>query len=1020
LELNIVITPQDFVTRWQDSQLREQQAAQSHFNELCELVGFKTPAQLDPKGEFFTFEENVTKATGGKGRADVWYRGHFAWEYKGKHKDLEEAYAQLLAYKDALGNPPLLVVSDFLEYRIYPQWVNTSGLPFKFTNQDLLNAETRRFIVWLLGSPEKFLELRQTELERREQITLDLAYQFAHLADLMRQHKDETGKPVWEALQIARFLTRMVFALFAEDVELLPHIGTQPILRFIFERAIDMPKAFQREIRDLFEAMDGEREDYLMQYVPYFNGGIFAESKPGANDRYEVLDLAEIPQAFEVLLKVSKADWRFVNPTIFGTLFEGALDVSKRAQLGAHYTSEADIRLVLEPVLMQPLYRQWEQIQLEAQPHLQVYLNPSSPKERQNAHEQLLALREKIQQAIVNTTVLDPACGSGNFLYMSLRFLKDLEGKVRHFFEFLGLPFSDLVTPRQLYGIEKDEFAANLAKVVVWIGYLQWRYEDSGILHAYNPNKIRNFPDALPHPVIKDKNHPDEAERIICADAIMRYEADGKPFEPNWQSVDVIVGNPPFLGGQRMQLELGDDYANSIRSLYGDVLHSSSDLVTYWFEKARRQLEQGKVKRVGLLATQAIRMGLSRPVLDKIKTTGDIFMAWSDREWILEGAAVRISIVGFDNGSEPEKILDGMTVSSINTDLTGGIDVTKAKTLRENRELIVRGIETGGPFELDKATAKKFTANPLYAPVIVPIVNGKDVTDRPRNVSVIDFEQTPEIDPKTYTEVYEHLDSNWKKILGSKSKRKPKYRTKWWAFRRLGTKLRRMINGHTRFMVTPRVAKHRLFVWLTPPIVPDSRLFAIMREDDYFFGVLHSKIHEIWSLRQAARHGDGKDGGRPTYNSTCFETFPFPFVPGQEDKNNAAYQAISAVAKQLHQERQNWLDGVDLKELGATPNNGMMKERTLTNLYNALNVYRGVETISVPASAKSFAPRLAELHDALDKAVCDAYGFPHSVLDSEDEILRHLLALNLERSQPLSQTAADSKNAAPTEDEEIE
>jgi hypothetical protein len=520
LEPGVVITPQEFVARWQDSQLREQQAAQSHFNELCAMVGFKTPAQLDPQGTFFAFEENVTKATGGKGRADVWYRGHFAWEYKGKHKDLNEAYAQLLAYKDALGNPPLLVVCDFLEYRIYPQWVNTSGLPFKFTNQDLLNAETRRFITWLLESPEKFLELRQTELERREQITLDLAYQFAHLSDLMRDHTAENGEPVWEAMQIARFLTRLVFALFVQDIGLLPNLVSKPALHFILERAPDMPHEFVPQLRTLFEAMGGERDNYYMEYVPYFNGGIFAESQPGANDQYEVLDLALLPEAFAILQKVSKADWRFVNPTIFGTLFEGALDVSKRAQLGAHYTSEADIRLVLEPVLMQPLYRQWEQIQHEAQAHMQVYLSPGSPKDNQNARERLLVLRETMQQAIVNTTVLDPACGSGNFLYMSLRFLKELEGKVRHFFEPLGLPFSDLVTPRQLYGIEKDEFAANLAKVVVWIGYLQWRYDAAGILHAYNPNKLRNFPDALPHPIIKDKNHPDEPDHImtqLCA-----------------------------------------------------------------------------------------------------------------------------------------------------------------------------------------------------------------------------------------------------------------------------------------------------------------------------------------------------------------------------------------------------------------------------------------------------------------------------------------------------------------------
>src|SRR5258706_7248058 len=184
----MTITPAVFVEQWSKSSLREQQGAQSHFSELCELVGHKTPTEMDPDGTFFTFEEQVTKATGGKGRADVWYKGHFAWEYKGKHRDLDAAYAQLLAYKGDLDNPALLVVCDFLEYRIYPQWPNTSGLPFKFSNAELVRPDTLRYITWLLENPTKFLEQRQSELEQREKITIELADQFAHLASLMRQY----------------------------------------------------------------------------------------------------------------------------------------------------------------------------------------------------------------------------------------------------------------------------------------------------------------------------------------------------------------------------------------------------------------------------------------------------------------------------------------------------------------------------------------------------------------------------------------------------------------------------------------------------------------------------------------------------------------------------------------------------------------------------------------------------------------------------------------------------------------
>jgi hypothetical protein len=226
------MNPQDFVARWSQSKLRENQGAQSHFIELCQLVGQLPPAQADPDAKFFTFEENVQKAEGGHGRADVWYKGHFAWEYKGKHKDLEAAYHQLLSYRGDLDNPPLLVVCDFLHYRIYPQFTNTSGKPFEFTNQDLLDPKRLDWLRWLFTNPNKFLELRQAELEAREAVTQKLAGEFAHLADLLRNHKGADGQPLWKPMQIARFLTRVLFILFAEDIDLLPTIEHKSAFRY--------------------------------------------------------------------------------------------------------------------------------------------------------------------------------------------------------------------------------------------------------------------------------------------------------------------------------------------------------------------------------------------------------------------------------------------------------------------------------------------------------------------------------------------------------------------------------------------------------------------------------------------------------------------------------------------------------------------------------------------------------------------------------------------------------------------
>jgi hypothetical protein len=1005
----MIITPADFVQRWSQSPLREQQAAQSHFNELCQMVGHKTPTQLDPDGQFFTFEEKVEKATGGRGRADVWYKGHFAWEYKGKHKDLDLAYSQLLAYKGGLDNPPLLVVCDFNEYRIYPQWPNTSGIPFVFKNEDLLRPDTRRYITWLLEAPDKFLELRKSELERREKLTLDLAYQFAHLADLMRQHKDANGNTAWQPMQVARFLTKLVFSLFAEDVDLMPRPFDQPVFRYLVEGAKEEPQTFVEEATRLFQAMDGVRPAFVMKPTPYFNGGLFADSAPGANDGYEVLDLTQIIDGINILEKVSEVDWRFVNPTIFGTLFEGALDADKRAQLGAHYTGEQDIRLIVEPVLMQPLYHLWDEIRAEAEPLLQTYLKNDSPRVVHQSKERLLQLHEQMMTKLATTRVLDPACGSGNFLYVSLRALKDLEGRVRAFFEPLALPFRDIVTPRQLYGIEKDEFAANLAKVVVWIGYLQWRYEDEGILHAYHPRK-QDHPRMLPHPILKDKDNPEEPDRIICDDAILRYDSDGKPYEPEWANVDVVIGNPPFLGDKKMRGELGDQYVDDLRRLYSGRVPGGADLVTYWYEKARaliqKRKDQNASTRAGFLATQSIRVGANRTVLDRIKDTGDIFLAWSDRPWVLEGASVRISIVGFDDGSEKSHTLNGAPVTHLNSDLQNTIDATKARLLNENTNIAFIGTQKGGKFDISKELAQQFIAdNPLNREVVRRWINADDITSRSREMWIINFQSMSLEEAQLYPSPLQYVERTIKPSRDSS--RDAGSKQYWWQLQRSRPAMQDAMKNLKRYIASPRVSKHRIFVWVSTEVVPDSRIVAIARDDDYFFGVLHSKVHELWAIRLASWHGVGND---PTYNAqSCFETFPFPWKPGDEDKQSEVYRVVGEAARNLHEEREAWLNPPDLVALGAS-SSGTLKDRTLTNVYNALEAHRTGKTNGerIPKVARDFAPRMAELHGALDRAVLMAYGWDDLKVESlythegEEEILRRLLALNLQRAMVLT------------------
>ena len=1030
----MAISPREFVDKWSQSALREQQAAQSHFNDLCELVGHKKPTDLDPQGEFFTFEEQVEKATGGKGRADVWYRDHFAWEYKGKHKDLDAAYHQLSAYRGSLGNPPLLVVCDFLEYRIYPQWVNTSAQPFVFHNEDLLRPDTLRYITWLLQAPEQFLQLRQAELERRERITYQLAEKFAHLYDLMAAAVDENGHPLWQPMQITRFLTKVVFALFAEDIGLMPRPNDMNVLSYIFKNAPEMPDEFVPLLEDLFKAMDGQRRGFLMQPVPYFNGGLFADSELGAGDGTTALDITLLPDStpFLILQEVSEADWQAVNPTIFGTLFEGALDTDKRAQLGAHYTSEADIRLVVEPVLMRPLYAEWDAVRAESEPLLQIFLAATTaPRPREEARARLLALHDGMMTRLEQTKVLDPACGSGNFLYVSLRLMKDLEAGVRKFFEPMGLPFRDVVTPRQLYGIEKDGFAARLAHVVCWIGYLQWRYEDEGVLHPLLRDTSSPHPRQLPHPIIQDKYTPDEPDHIQYADSIMRYDADGQPYEPDWPEVDIIMGNPPFLGDKVMrtgrpelgQSGLGDQYVDDLRRLYGERL-PSCDLVCYWYEKARAQIAAGKARRAGLLATNSIRGGSNRAVLDRIKESGDIFMAWGDRPWVLEGAAVRIAVIGFDNGTQKDYVLDGAPVDHINSDLQNTIDATKAVTQKGNQNIAFMGMTPAGPFDISSEQAQALlsahnASGHSNRDVVHPYYNAIDITRRPRNIWTIDFGTSmSEADAAQYELPFEYVKSN---VLPErlKSRQPEREKEKWWIYTRSRPELREALRLLNRYLATPMVSKYRIFVWLEPNVVPANLINVIARDDDYFFGVLHSYLHEIWSLRLGTWLGKGND---PRYTpTTTFETFPFPWTPGQEDTGSPAYQAISAAAQQLHEEREVWLNPPDLLALGAGENSPALRERTLTNLYNALAAYRetlippdeGETTVPrgetngnggrIPKSARDFAPRLAELHDALDQAVLAAYGWGDLFAGlhtpaGDETLLRRLLELNLKRA----------------------
>ena len=490
----------------------------------------------------------------------------------------------------------------------------------------------------------------------------------------------------------------------------------------------------------------------------------------------------------------------------------------------------------------------------------------------------------------------------------------------------------------------------------------------------------------------------------------------------DWPAVDVIVGNPPFLGRHRQRTELGDNYVDRLFATYEDSVPHNADLACYWFENARKQIECGRAKRVGLLATNSIRGGANRRVLERIKDTGDIFMAWSDREWILDGAAVRVSMVGFDDGSEDTRTLNQHPARQINADLTGSVDITMARTLQDNRDIAFIGPQKDGPLDIPNDLANKMLSTPNAAgfdnsEVIRPYRNGSDLVKSLRNYWIIDFHEMEIEQAEKYEAPFRYVEESVKPVRARNRERRR--RENWWRLGRSGSDYRRASHNIVRQVFTPRVAKHRVFVWVDSVVFPDSAVVAIARDDDYFFGVLHSKLHEVWSLRMGTWLGKGND---PRYTpTTTFETFPFPWPPGQEDTSLPAHAAISAAAAQLHEERDAWLNPANPPQSPhrdggkSTPDESSegartlpppdssggsrgVKDRTLTNLYNALAVFRGRDSMKTKPAAADFAPRLDQLHRELDRAVCAAYGWDSAILDDEEEILRRLLALNLERA----------------------
>ncbi|MYE26254.1 MAG: class I SAM-dependent DNA methyltransferase [Chloroflexi bacterium] len=948
------MTPQEFVNKWANTVLNEIQVAQAHFLDVCLLAGIDMPggAGKTARGETFVFEQSLSQA-GGSGFAEGFFENHFGVEYKSpdKYKNLSAAYEQLQRYRENLKNPPLLVVTDINHWEIHTNFPNTEKRVYRFSHNEIAsNSEVLGWLRAMFHAPERLHPGRNTD-----QVTKEAADAFQLIADNMR---DWNAEPT----RIAYFLTKLVFCLFAEDVGLLPTASSdspQGIFSYIIQESRGKPNVFKQYVQNLFVAMN-EGDNFLMREIPYFNGTLF-----------KVLTVETLQvNALNELAKAAELNWASIEPSIFGTLFERSLDPAKRSQLGAHYTSRDDILLIVEPVLMQPLRAEWEAIQAEAAPIRERFDSAATVRARTSARKRLLALRERILKRVRETTVLDPACGSGNFLYVSLQLLMDLEKAIIQHSLWAGLQMATReVHPRQMYGIEINPIAQALASIVVWIGYIQWRINNG-------------YGQEFGQPILEELE-----DNIVCKDAILSFDNEGSAIEPEWPAIDVIVGNPPFLGGKKQRRELGDDYIERLFAHYPQI-HGEADLSTYWFEKSRQQLEGRQAKRAGLLSTNSIRGVRSRTVLERIKETGDIFMAWSDREWILDGAAVRVSMIGFDDGGESAKTLDGVVVNEINPDLTGTDYISAALSLKENRNISYMGLSPTGNFPISHDYAQNMLlADNKNIAVLRRYISGKDITSRDRLKWIVDFTGLDLPQAMKFERPIRYLIENVKPYRDNH--RNEKLRQNWWLFEATRSGMINALSGISRQIMTSLTSKHRFFMWYPITARAANSVVAVARDDDYMFGVLHSNIHIVWALRKSGWLGKGND---PRYtNTTTFETFPFPWSPGQEDESHPAHSRISAVAQQLNAERDAWLNPEGLSEK-------QLKDRTLTNLYNALNVFRGRDSMKTKEAAADFAPRLDQLHRELDQAVCDAYGWDYDVLDDEGEILRRLLALNLARA----------------------
>lgn len=1022
-------SPEAFIALWQGVPASELATSQSFIINLCELLGVNRPHATPEQDYMFERPVTFTYADGSSspGRADCYRRGCFVAESKKLKapvgsdrfsRNLIEAHGQAQNYVRALppqeGRPPFLLVIDVgTVIEVYAEFSRSGGtyIPFpdprnhRIALVDLVKPEVRERLRLIWTDPDRLDPARISA-----EVTSVVSAQLAMLAKSLED-------AAHSAEHVAAYLTRALFSMFAEDVELLPKGSFLGLLQTHREA----PSTLQNMLQVLWADMDrGGFSGALAKNVLKFNGKLFKGSEvPGYS---LLLTTAQI----DLLIKAAKANWREVEPAIFGTLLERALNPTERHSLGAHYTPRAYVERLILPTVLEPLRAEWANAQAAALLLVNEASELDSKKQSDAKLAEATAEVRRFHHRLCTLRVLDPACGSGNFLYVTLEHLKRLEGEVFNQLDALGDTQSKLslegetVTLQQFRGIELNPRAAALAELVLWIGYLQWQIRTFGnagvaepVVHNYGNIENRDAVlawdacspalDASGLPLtrwdgVSFKSHPVTGE-LVPNDAaqVPQWRYDGAR-QAEWPATDFIVGNPPFIGASTMRAALGDGYVEALRKTWPKV-PDSADFVMFWWSRAADLVSTGQVHRMGLITTNSLRQTFNRRVVQaSLDNANALAYAVPDHPWVDSsgGAAVRIAMTVLQSGSCEGRLL---TVSSeapgqdgevavtlmeqrgvIHADLTVGANVTAAITLQAMCGISSPGVKLHGAGFIVTPQESDALGQP---DIIRDYRNGRDLTDKPRGVRVIDaFGLTARELRTQYPAVYQWLLDRVKPERDQNNR--ATYRENWWIFGEPRRELRPALAGLPRYIATVETAKHRVFQFLEASILPDNKLIAIALDDAFFLGVLSSRLHGAWALATGSWLGVGND---PVYvKSRCFETFPFPaadtgLTPELSDK-------IRSLAEQIDTHRKKQL----------TAYAGL----SLTGIYNVLEKLRCGEALTVKDKTmheNGLVGVLQSLHDELDAAVLTAYGWNdlHPV-SAPDALLSRLAALNAQRS----------------------